>query len=273
MPEFIDKYEGRDLFGTDPQNYNEIRPPYPEDVYEFLLTTGALHANTSTLEIGAGNGLATRRLLDLGANPLTIIEPDQRFLPLLRSIAELYKVEIQYILTSFEDAVLPDHQYDLVAAATSFHWIQPSIGLTKVARLLRPGGYIALWWHVFGDISQGDRYHEATRGILRPLANSPSSGEDTLPFALDTRARLRDFSSTGQFEKPEYTVYRWILVLNTAQVGSLYATFSPISRLPDEQRKAVLHQLMEIADRQFGGMVERKMVSPIYVAKRKPTGT
>lgn len=136
MPEFIDKYEGRDLFGTDPQNYNEIRPPYPypEDVYEFLLTTGALHANTYTLEIGAGNGLATRRLLDLGANPLTIIEPDQSFLLLLRSITESHKVEIQYILTSFEEAVLPYHHYDLVAAATSFHWIQPAIGLAKVAR-------------------------------------------------------------------------------------------------------------------------------------------
>lgn len=273
MPEFIDKYEGRDLFGTDPQNYNEIRPPYPEDVYEFLLTTGALHANTYTLEIGAGNGLATRRLLDLGANPLTIIEPDQSFLLLLRSITESHKVEIQYILTSFEEAVLPYHHYDLVAAATSFHWIQPAIGLAKVARILKPGGYVALWWHVFGDMSQGDTYHEATRAILQPLANSPSSGEDTLPFALDTRARLRDFSSTGQFEEPEYRVYRWTLVLNTAQVGSLYATFSPISRLPEEQRKAILHQLMEIADRQFGGMVERKMVSPIYVARRKPTGT
>jgi hypothetical protein len=137
----------------------------------------------------------------------------------------------------------------------------------------KPGGSVALWWHVFGDTSQRDPYHEATRAILQPLANSPSSGEDTLPFALDMRARLRDFSSTGQFEEPEYRVYRWTVLLNTAQVGSLYATFSPISRLPEEQRKAVLHQLMEIANRQFGGMVERKMVSPIYAAKRKPTGT
>lgn len=56
MPEFIDWREGRHIFGSDPRNYNEIRPPYPEQVYEFLRGMGALHANTSTLEIGAGKG-------------------------------------------------------------------------------------------------------------------------------------------------------------------------------------------------------------------------
>lgn len=272
MPEFIDKQEGRDLFGTDPQNYNEIRPPYPKEIYEFLLITGALRANTSTLEIGAGNGLATRRLLDFGANPLTVIEPDKRFLPLLGSITKLYKAEIHCISASFEEAMLPGHHYDLVAAATSFHWIDPSIGLAKVAEVLKPGGYVALWWHVFGDLGQDDPFHEATRTILQPLSNSPSGEPDTVPFALDTPARMRDFSNTGQFEQPKHRVYRWTFVLNTAQVGSLYATFSPISRLPEEQRKTILHQLMEIADKQFGGIVERKMVSPIYVARRKPTG-
>lgn len=273
MPEFIDEHEGRDLFGSDPRNYNEIRPPYPEQIYEFLLTTGALRANTSTLEIGAGNGLATRRLLDFGANPLTVVEPDKRFSPLLRSIVKLYKAEIHCIAASFEEAALPRRHYDLVAAATSFHWIQPSIGLAKVAEVLKPGGYVALWWHVFGDIGRDDPYHEATSTILQPLSSSPSGGPDTVPFALDTLARLRDFSSTGQFEQLEYTAYRWTLVLNTAQVGSLYATFSSISRLPEEQRKTILRQLMEVADRHFGGIVERNMVSPVYVARRKPTAT
>src|SRR5262245_24923776 len=115
MPGCIDEQEGRALFGADPYNYNKIRPPYPEQLYEFLLTTGALRSNTSTLEIGAGNGLATRRLLDFGVNPLTVIEPDPRFSPLLTSIAKLYKADIRYIAASFEDAELPRSYYDLVA--------------------------------------------------------------------------------------------------------------------------------------------------------------
>jgi SAM-dependent methyltransferase len=273
MPEFIDQRDGRDLFGSDPRNYDAIRPPYPEQVYEFLHMTGALRANISTLEIGAGNGIAARRLLDFGANPLAVIEPDKRFLPLLRSIAKLCKAKIHFITESFEEAMLPPQHFDLVAAATSFHWIQPSIGLTKVAEVLKPGGYVALWWHVFGDSDRDDPYHEATRQILQSLSSSPSGRPDTVPFALDFPARLKDFASTGQFEKPAYAVYRWTWILNTAQVGSLCATFSSISRLPEEHRKTILDRLMEVADKHFGGTVERNMVSPVYVARRKPSGT
>jgi len=107
MPEYIAIQEGRSLFGSDPQNYNDIRPPYPEQVYEFLPTTEALRSNASTLEIGVGNVLAMRRLLGFGANPLTIIEPDARFVPLLMSISKLSMTEVHFITESFEEAVLP----------------------------------------------------------------------------------------------------------------------------------------------------------------------
>jgi SAM-dependent methyltransferase len=272
MSKTIDEIEGRALFGNDPHNYNEIRPAYPRQLYEFLQTTGALRANAATLEIGAGNGLATRRLLELGANPLTIIEPDPRFAPLLDSIARAHSgAEIRIIQTAFEDAELPRDHYDLVAAATSFHWIQPAVGLTKVAAVLKPGGYAALWWHVFGDDERADPFHEATRTILAPLAISPSGKPGDVPFALDIPARLRDFANTAQFETPRHTAFRWTLTLNTQQVGALYGTFSHINRLPEARRTAVLHQLMEVAEKHFAGTVQRNMITTAYVSRREWT--
>ena len=273
MPEAINEQEGRSLFGHDPNNYDAIRPPYPEEIFEFLITRGALHPRTSTLEIGAGNGLATRRLLDYGADPLTVIEPDQRFSPLLRGILGSYPVESHLIVSSFEDAELSHGAYDLAVAATAFHWIRASSGLAKIAQALKPHGYVALWWNVFGDPNREDPFHEATKPILQNLSNSPSDPPNTLPFALDTDARVRDFSNTGIFEEPEYAAFRWTLLLNAQQVGSLYATFSSISRLPDDQRKVILEQLVKIAEREFGGSVRRNMVSPIYLARLKATST
>jgi hypothetical protein len=90
-----------------------------------------------------------------------------------------------------------------------------------------------------------------------------------VPFALDTKARFEDFKVTGKFDTPEYMAYRWTLVLNTKQVGDLYATFSQIKCLPEEQFKSILNQLMEIAEKRFTGRVEINMVSPVYVARRK----
>lgn len=269
MPSDIGTNEGRSLFGIDPKNYDRIRPPYPEQVYGFLLSTGAAHPDASTLEIGAGNGLATRRLLELGANPLTVIEPDRQFATILASMAEAYNAEFRCIEEPFEEADLPLAQYDLVAAATSFHWVQPSTGLAKVAAVLRPGGHVALWWNVFGDVEQKDPFHDATQAIFQSLATSPSRAPNALPYAVDTAARFRDFSDTGQFDTPKHIAHRWTLELSTEQVGALYATFSPISRLPERQRETILYRLMDIAESDFGGVVTRNMVSPVYVARRR----
>ncbi len=270
-PDIIDNSEGRDLFGSDPQRYNDIRPPYPEEIYEYLVSSGALYDGVPSLEIGPGNGLATRRLLELGACPLTLVEPDGRFSSMLTSISQMFTAKVTLIEASFEDSVLPTNSYGLVVAATSFHWIQPFTGLVKVAAVLRPGGYAALWWNVFGDPDLPNPYHDATNAIMRQLSSSPSRSPDSISYALDVDARLNDFARSGRFEPPEYEFYRWTLTLNSEQVGSLYSTFSSISRLPEEKRKSILNQLMEIAEREFGGVVERNMLSPIYLAKRKIT--
>jgi SAM-dependent methyltransferase len=267
----IDPGEGRSLFGLDPQNYDAIRPPYPELIYEFLVSTGALRAGAATLEIGAGSGLATRRLLGYGVNPITLIEPDVRFASLLSQTASQYKADVRIVTHPFEDAPLSHGHFDLVVAATSLHWVQPYVGLRKIADVLKPGGYAALWWHVFGDPSRRDPFHEATKDILQSLTSSPSDPPGAVPYALDTPARLQDFADTGQFDKPAHMSHSWTLVLNTSQVGALYATFSNISRLPEPQRIRVLDQLTEVADREFGGRVERNMVSPVYVARRNGT--
>ena len=142
MSESIHEHEGKSLFGDDPDNYNTIRPPYPDEVYDFLQTTGALRHTVATLELGAGNGLATRRLLELGADPFTVLEPDARFSRFLTSLASTHGGQYQVIQTSFEDAELLAQSYDLVAAATAFHWIRPSVRMVKAAEVLKPGGYL-----------------------------------------------------------------------------------------------------------------------------------
>jgi len=57
-------------------------------------------------------------------------------------------------------------------------------------------------------------------------------------------------------------------VIDTDQVGQLYASFSPLQRLDDAARRAVLDELMRIAATQFGGRVERYVTSCLYTARR-----
>jgi SAM-dependent methyltransferase len=269
MSQRIDRSEGRRLFGLNPEGYDHARPEYPAAIYRFLVDQRALVPNTATLEIGAGSGLATRRLIELGAKPITVIEPDIRFSPSLRALGEATGTDIRWIQTAFEDAELPPHAFDLVAAATSFHWLDPAVALDKIADALKPGGFAALWWNVFQDLDREDPFHDATRSLLANLAASPAGAPDTMPFALDRRAREADFARTDKFEAVANAETRWTLMLDAEQVGRLYEGFSHIQRLPEAERVQLLRSLIEIVRNQFGGRVERNMTSVIYVARRK----
>ena len=66
--------DGRHLFGNDPTTYAQARPDYPEALYDRLVTRCGLRPGTSLFEIGPGPGIATRRLLSLGASPLRAID-------------------------------------------------------------------------------------------------------------------------------------------------------------------------------------------------------
>jgi len=269
MPEIMDRREGRRLFGLNPEGYEDARPPYPEAIYRFLIEHHALARDTVALEIGAGSGLATRRLIEFGASPITVIEPDERFAPLLTKLRDTTRADLRLLSCAFEDAPLAPRSFDLVAAATSYHWLDPDVALAKIAEVLKPGGYAALWWNVFGDAARADPFHDATLPLFGDQAISPSGAPDAVPFALDRVAREAEFERSGKFDSVAYAETRWTLVLDTARVGRLYEGFSHIQRMPQADREALLQRLMEVAQTQFGGRVERNMTSPVYLARRK----
>jgi SAM-dependent methyltransferase len=271
VPEHIDRAEGRRLFGLDPQGYDASRPEYPAWIFERLCDVGALRAGASTLEIGAGSGRASRELLARGADPLTMLEPDPRFAESLEALAEEYEAACRVIQHSFEDADLPTGHFDLVVAATAFHWVEQGSGLRKIRRILANGGRAALFWNVLQDLDKADLFHAATQQVLSGLAISPSGAPNSLPFALDRVAREADLRGAG-FEV-EYTESKWTLVLDTERVGKLYEGFSPIQRLEARARAEILAELVAIADEQFGGRVERNITSCLYLLAVRGSGS
>ena len=60
---------GRQAFGADAAGYYAVRPAYPDWVFEVLQDRCGLRQDAVTFEIGAGTGIATRRLL--------VLDPDQ----------------------------------------------------------------------------------------------------------------------------------------------------------------------------------------------------
>lgn len=256
---------GRRAFGLDPAGYDAARPPYPAWVFDFLRQRCGLMPDTVTFEIGAGTGTATRQLLQLGANPLVAIEPDPRLATFLRGTIPDRALAI--LVAPFEEAVLREAGFDLGLSATAFHWLDEDSALAKVAKLLRPGGWWAMLWNVFGDPHRHDPFHEATKSLLdKPL--SPSAGNGHVPFALDRDARIAALERTGAFAEVEHRTSTWSLLLDPDQIVALYATFSNINIRSD--RQDVLNRLRRIAREDFQGSVTRNMTTSLYVARRRP---
>ena len=254
---------GRQAFGENPASYHNARPGYPEWLYATLASVCGLRRDAAVLEIGAGTGTATRRLLDLGANPLTAVEPDPRLAGFLRKNNPDNALKV--VVAPFEDVSLESDPFDLGVSATAFHWLDEGPALVKIANLLRPGGWWAAFWNVFGDDSQPDPFHEATKELLGAPAN-PSAGERGIPFALDSVARLAALERTGAFDVVESRTGRWPLVLDAEQTVGLYATYSNVSVRPD--REVVLAEIGRIASDVFRNRVIRNMTTSLYIARR-----
>lgn len=263
-PAQLDRAFGRQAFGTDPAAYDAARADYPAWVFEALRDDCGLGAGSAVFEIGAGSGKATGPLLALGASPLIAVEPDARLAAFLHGARASPALEVR--TETFEDVALEAGGFDLGLCATAFHWLDEEAALAKIARLLKPGGWWAALWNVYGDDSFPDAFHEATQSLLGRV-KSPSAGRGGIPFALDAAARIAALDATGGFERVLYRTSHWPLRLSADQTVALYATYSDITARED--RTQVLAELRRIAEAQFDGQVTRNMTTILYLARRR----
>jgi SAM-dependent methyltransferase len=128
-------------FNAQAQDYDRYRPRYPGEVFTLLLhETGATRGDT-VVEIGAGTGIATQPLADLGLD-VVAVEPAQELAAL--AAAKLHE-NGRVVVGHFEDCALPDRAKVLIAF-NSWHWVDPSVGMERAAQLLEEGGWLALVW-------------------------------------------------------------------------------------------------------------------------------
>lgn len=126
-------------FGADAERYDRARPPYPGALIERIVGRGP---GPDLLDVGTGTGIAARQFQTAGCRVLGV-EPDARMAGLARRLGTETEVG------TFEDWDPGRRAFDVVVAGTAWHWIDPVAGAAKAAQVLRPGGLLAPFWHVF----------------------------------------------------------------------------------------------------------------------------
>lgn len=134
------------LFDEVPELYDRVRPRYPAEMVADLASISEIGDRSAILEVGCGTGQATRSLAALGGS-VTAVERGESLAALARQrLRAESNVEIE--TSSFETWDDLGRRFDLLVAASSWHWVDLSIGWRRAHEVLRAGAWLALIGHV-----------------------------------------------------------------------------------------------------------------------------
>ena len=163
-------------FARSVEAYERGRPEYPPEAIAYLQRALDLRAQRTVVDLAAGSGKLTRQLATLGCEVIAVEPVDE----MRGAIGE----GIRALDGTAEAIPLPDQSADAVTVAQAFHWFDGPRALAEIARVLRPGGALALVWN--RRPVESSRLHAAISDIIAPYrgdAPAHASGEWRAAFA------------------------------------------------------------------------------------------
>lgn len=127
--------------------YQLGRLGYFGEVYQIISEICGFGKNSELLEIGAGSGIATDEMFEKWHSNITLIEPGDYFVSLLKQ--KYYKNDKITIESSSFENYYTDKKYDGIVSATAFHWIDKEVKYRKAFKLLNNDGYLVLYWNYY----------------------------------------------------------------------------------------------------------------------------
>ncbi|MFG2594775.1 class I SAM-dependent methyltransferase [Streptomyces sp. NPDC048462] len=219
-------------FGADAQGYDRARPGYPEALVARIV---AGSPGPEVLDIGCGTGIAARQFQAAGCAVLGV-EPDAR----MADVARVRGLPVE--VAAFEDWQPAGRRFDTLIAAQSWHWVDPVAGAVKAARLLRPGGRLAIFGHAYEPPAEvAEPFAAAFR---RAVPDSPfNAGPARRPLDLYRGAYEKSadvLRGTGRFEEPEQWRFGMRRTYTREQWLALLPTTGGLTRLRPDQLAEVL---------------------------------
>jgi SAM-dependent methyltransferase len=260
----------RASFDEDAERYDRARPGYPHDLFDDLAALAGLQPRSRVLELGCGTGQATVPLARRGYEVAAVELGPKLAEVARRKLAAFPSVHV--VNAEFEQWPLPTEPFDLVVAATSFHWLDPSLRLAKSAEALRPGGTLAVisTHHVAG----GDAEFFATvQGCYERWMPGTPPGLD-LPTAAEVPPGTREFERDGRFGEVGFRRYEQELTYTTSEYLDLIQTYSGHRALAADAREALLACIAQLIDLRFGGRIAKRSMTELTFAltRRLETG-
>ncbi len=257
------------LFNEVPELYDRVRPTYPDELFADLIAITGVDETSSVLEVGCGTGQATRSLAKLGF-AVTAVEAGVDMADLARQrLVSFPKVGVE--TSTFEQWDDRGRRFDLLVAAASWHWVDPSLGWPRAQEVLRPAGWMALIGNVVTRrLGEPEVYAETADLHERYCPANPDWGHP--PLEDDVRATNEGWGLVedpgplfGRAHVRWYPVVQWF---DGTGFADLLRTTSIYRRLDAKVREPLLDAIAERIRTQMGDRVPRRYLAVLRVGQR-----
>lgn len=213
--------------------YERARPEYPPEAVIWLADRLGLRPGRVVVDVAAGTGKLTRLLVPTGARVIAV-EPQAA----MRAVLERAVPEAQSLAGTAEALPLADRSADAVTAASAFHWFDRSKALPELARILLPGGALAV---VFNTRDHEHSLQRELTELLKPHGIPLSSMLEVDPGGT--------LEQSAEFERPEYAEFRHEQRFDADGLVERVASVSYVALLPDEEREELLAEVRKLGER------------------------
>jgi SAM-dependent methyltransferase len=257
------------LFDEVPELYDRVRPGYPDELFADLVAVTGLDEASSVLEVGCGTGQATRSLAALGCS-VTAVEPGPALAAVARRrLAAFGDVDVEE--STFEQWDDRGRRFDVLVAASAWHWVDPAIGWPHAHQVLRPGGWLAVLENVVVRRPGEPEVYAETADLHERFAPG-NAGWGNPPLEDDVRAADQGW---GLVEDPGalfgpamvrcYPSVQWF---DGEGFADLLRSMSLYRRLAPDVREPLLDAVAERIRSRMGDRAPRRYLSVLRVARR-----
>jgi SAM-dependent methyltransferase len=229
-------------FGTDVERYDRTRDKCPRELLDRLV---AASSAGSVLDVGCGTGIVARQFQGAGCDVLAV-EPDVRMAEFARGTGTGIEVEV----ATFEAWEPAGRAFDIVTAGSAWHWVDPFTGAAKAAEVLRPGGRLAPFWHMYelpADVTGA--YAAAVR---RVAPGSPGetwlSPQKRAGYESILSAATEGMNRCGCFTAPDRWETSWERGYTRETWLDHMLTQGTLATLPEEQQGEILDSVGAVID-------------------------
>ena len=247
--------ERRRSFDAAAAAYDKFRPSYPEEVIDDILERSQA---VRALEVGAGTGKATVAFARCGLE-VHALEPGHNLAEILRAKTVALPVTVEE--TTFE--AFEGGDFDLVYAASAWHWTDPATRYQKAHAVLHDGGNFAL-------ITNEKRPPEDSLRADFDAAYAKWFGwktwdSDHIPKTVGQWST--EIEASGLFRDVVVTYVPWIATYTSDEFISLIDTYSDHVVRPEDEKRGCYADIRAAIDRR-GGRCEIPYMTLSFFALR-----